>query len=210
MDSKMNKQCAQCRRVGTKLFLKGEKCGGSKCALIKRNYPAGVHGTNRKRAKKSVYGRQLVEKQRAKEIYGLRERHLAKYMREAGKKVGNTGQYILNFLEARLDNVIFRMGLGDSRSQARQIVGHGHIQVNGKKVNIPSYRVKIGDVVGLTEGGKKKKLFEKAIEKLRKHEPVSWIHINPTDLSAKVLNVPTTVNPAFDVKLLIEFYARKI
>ena len=210
MDSKMNKQRAQCRRAGTKLFLKGEKCNGPKCALVKRNYPSGVHGLMRKRAKKSVYGRQLAEKQRAKEIYGLRERQLSKYMREAATKIGNTGQYLLTFLESRLDNVVFRMGLGDSRAQAKQIVSHGHILVNGKKVDISSYRVRVGDVIGLSDKGKKKTLFVKSTEKLSKHEPVAWISVNPKELSCKILNTPTNETPGFDIKSLIEFYARKI
>lgn len=210
MDSRMKKQCAQCRRAGTKLFLKGEKCNGSKCALVKRNYPAGQHGLNRKRAKKSVFGRQLAEKQRAKEIYGLREKQLTNYMKEASTKQGDTGEFLIMFLESRLDNVVFRMGLATSRPQARQIVNHGHINVNGKKVDIPSYRVKVGDEITLKDNKKSKKIFDKIDEKLVKVEPVAWLAVEPKKVSAKVLNKPTLEHTSFDIKSIIEFYARKV
>jgi len=210
MDSQMQKQCAQCRRAGTKLFLKGEKCHGPKCALIKRSYPSGQHGMKRKRSKKSVYGRQLSEKQRAKEVYGLRERQFSNYMRKAANKVGETGHFLLNSLESRLDNVVYRMGLAQSRAQARQIVSHGHVLVNDKKVDIPSYSVKVGDVISVKESKSKKNLFSNATEKLSKHEPVSWLSIDPNKLSAKILNEPTVETPSFDVKSIIEFYSRKI
>ena len=210
MDSKMKKQCAQCRRAGTKLFLKGEKCHGSKCALVKRNYPAGQHGLNRRRAKKSVYGRQLAEKQRAKEVYGLRERKFVNYMKEAARKQGDTGEFLVSFLESRLDNVSFRMGLAESRAQARQIVGHGHIKVNGKKVDIPSFRVKIGDVIELRKRSAKKPMFEKSSERMAKIEPVSWLSVDSKKISAKILNRASLETPPFDIKSIIEFYAHKI
>jgi len=210
MDSKMKKQCAQCRRAGTKLFLKGEKCHGSRCALIKRNYPAGQHGLSRKRSKKSVFGRQLSEKQRAKEVYGMREKQFINYMKEAAKKQGDTGEFLVCFLESRLDNVTFRMGLAKSRSQARQIVNHGHIEVNGKKVDIPSFRVKVGDMIALRDKAKKKVIFDKIEEKLAKIEPLSWLAVEPKHVAAKVLNKPVLENPPFDIKSIIEFYARKV
>ncbi|MFH1292055.1 MAG: 30S ribosomal protein S4 [bacterium] len=210
MDSKMNKQCAQCRRAGTKLFLKGEKCNGPKCALVKRNYPSGQHGLKRKRDKKSVYGKQLAEKQKAKEIYGLRERQFSRYMKEAVVKQGDTGEFLFSFLESRLDNVVFKMGLATSRPSARQIVNHGHIAVNGRKVDIPSFRVKVGDVISLRDKSKSKSLFAKSVENLSKVEQISWLNVQPKEIQAKVLNRPMLDSPIFDVKSIIEFYSRKI
>ncbi|MFH1790076.1 MAG: 30S ribosomal protein S4 [bacterium] len=211
MDSKMKKQCSQCRRAGIKLFLKGEKCYGTKCALIKRNFPSGEHGLNRRKAKKSVYGKQLAEKQRAKEIYGLRERQFSNYLKKANEKKGDTGEHLLNFLESRLDNIVFRMGLVSSRSAARQLVNHGHVVVNSKKVDIPSFRAKVGDVVSIKENSKKKRIFEKIQEKLAKNDHIpSWLAVNPDNMSGKMLNAPTVENPGFDMKSIIEFYSRKI
>jgi len=206
----MDKQCSQCRRAGTKLFLKGEKCQGSKCPILKRNFPSGQHGLNRRRSKKSVYGRQLSEKQRAKEVYGILERQFLNYMKEASRKQGDTGEFLLNFLESRLDSVVFRMGLVDSRRTARQVVNHGHMLVNNKKVDIPSYRVKVADVIALRETSKKKTAFTKATEKLSRAEQISWLAVDPKNVSAKVLNVPIVENPDFDIKSIIEFYSRKI
>lgn len=206
----MNKQCAQCRRAGTKLFLKGEKCNGPKCALVKRNFPPGQHGAKRRRSKKSVYGRQLAEKQRAKEIYGMREKQFANLMKAAAKKTGDTGEHLVVSLESRLDNVVFRMGFGSSRAQAKQIVNHGHIKVNDKKVNIPSFKVKVGDVIQLRDKAKGKKLYEKLSEKLVKSEPVIWLAVDAKKMSAKVLNKPSIENISIDIKSIIEFYSRKI
>lgn len=205
-----NSQCAKCRAAGTKLFLKGEKCNGPKCALTKRNVPAGVHGVNRKRAKKSVYGKQLAEKQKAQKSYGMRQRQFFNYVKEAVRKPGDTGAYLLSYLESRLDNVVFRMGLAPSRAAARQIVGHGHITVNGKKVDIPSYRVKVGEVIALSEKAKGKVLFDKIEDKLSKVETPSWLAVEPKKAEAKVLNTPALENAPFDVKTIIEFYSRKI
>ena len=206
----MKKQCSQCRRAGAKLFLKGEKCHGPKCAMVKRNYPGGQHGIKRRRAKKSVYGRQLAEKQKAKEVYGLRERQFSNYMKEAARKTGDTSSFLLNFLEARLDNTVFRIGLAPSRPAARQMIGHGHIAINDKKVDIPSYRVKVGEIITVRENKKNKAIFNKMKEKLTKAEPVSWLAVEPGKMGAKVLNVPVVETPGFDVKSIIEFYSRKI
>ena len=210
MKSKTSKQCAQCRRAGTKLFLKGEKCDSHKCPLLKRNFPSGEHGLKRRRSKKSVYGRQLAEKQRAKEVYGVLERQFLNYMKKASNKVGDTGEHLLSLLESRLDNVVYRMGMSDSRRTARQITSHGHMTVNGKKVNIPSYTVKVGDIIALSEVGKKKPAFEKISEKMTKTDPCAWLSLDPKQISAKVLNIPTADSPGFDVKSIIEFYSRKI
>ncbi len=206
----MNRQCAICRRAGEKLFLKGEKCQGPKCLLLKRNFIPGQHGNKRKHAKLSVYGKQLAEKRKVQKIYGLRERQFANYVKEAATKKGNTGEYLLNFLEARLDNVVYRIGLASSRRMARQITNHGLIAVNGKKLDVPSYRVRVGDIITVKETAKQKTLFNKISEKLAKIEATSWLAVDAKQVSAKMLNVPSVETPSFDIKLVIEFYSRKL
>lgn len=201
-------KCAQCRRAGEKLFLKGDKCSGPKCTILKRNFPPGMHGPDQRHAKMSSYGKQLKEKQKVKRIYGILERQFANYVAEASKKTGDTSKILLNYLEARLDNVIYRLGLAKSRTLARQVVAHGHIIVNGKKVDIPSYRVRVGETVGLSEKGKGKKGFENMEEKLAKVEAPSWLGLEAKTASAKVLNSPSLENPNFNAKAIIEFYSR--
>lgn len=208
MSIKSNSKCAQCRRAGEKLMLKGEKCLGPKCALTKRNYPPGVHGTGRKRFKISGYGKQLREKQKVKRMYGILERQFANYVAEAEKKVGDTGKFLITYLESRLDNVVYRMGLSQARISARQIVSHGHVMVNGRKVDIPSYRVKVGDTVALRENAKNKKIFQGIGERLVKFETPSWLSLDVKTLSARILNVPMLENPNFNSKVIIEFYSR--
>ena len=158
MTQELDSKCSKCRRASEKLFLKGEKCMGPKCPLLKRNFPPGQHGSSGKHKKPSSYGRQLAEKQEAKRHYGLRERQFANYVAEAARKTGDTSKYLINYLEARLDNAVYRMGFAPSRSMARQIVSHGHITVNGKKLDIASYRVKVGDEIALSAKAKGKKV----------------------------------------------------
>jgi len=201
-------QCSKCRRAGEKLFLKGDKCTGPKCPLLKRKYAPGVHGPNARRVKLSNFGKQLKEKQEAKRIYGMREKQFVRYVDEAGNKVGDTGKMLLTLLESRLDNAVYRMGLAPSRATARQIVNHGHMQVNGKKVDIPSFRVKVGDVISIRDKSKTKKLFENATEKLSKTDSPHWLAVDAKKLEAKVLNTPVLDNPSFSIKDIIEFYSR--
>lgn len=208
MSEKINTKCAQCRRAGEKLMLKGEKCLTPKCPMNKRNYPPGMHGLNQKRTKMSGYGRQLKEKQKVKRVYGLIERQFANYVNEAAKKVGDTGKLLVASLESRLDNVVFRAGFAKSRLTARQLVNHGHFTVNGRKVDIPSYRVKSGDVVAVKESAKNKKGMQGLEERLAKAEYPSWIGVDAKTLSAKVLNIPTLENPNFNPATIIEFYSR--
>ncbi|PIT88757.1 MAG: 30S ribosomal protein S4 [Candidatus Magasanikbacteria bacterium CG10_big_fil_rev_8_21_14_0_10_36_32] len=208
MSLKTNSKCAQCRRAGEKLMLKGEKCLGPKCPMSKRSYPPGMHGPNQKHAKISNYGKQLREKQKVKRMYGILEKQFSNYVIEASKKVGDTGKHLISSLESRLDNVVYRMGLGKSRISARQIVSHGHIMVNGKKLDVPSARVKVGDVVALREGAKNKKEFQGILEKLAKVEAPVWLGLDAKVASAKVLNTPTAENPMFNAKVIIEFYSR--
>lgn len=208
LTKKVTTYCAQCRRAGEKLFLKGDKCLTAKCPFAKRSYPPGQHGPNQKHVKMSGYGKQLREKQKAKISYGLIERQFSNYVAEASGKTGDTSKYLLNYLESRLDNVVFRMGLGKSRANARQMVRHGLIVVNGKKVDIPSFRVRVGQVIGLSDLAKKKKGYTDLAEKMGKVEVPSWISADTKTLSGKVLNAPTVEKPNFNAKLIIEFYSR--
>lgn len=192
-----------CRKFGEKL------CDSPKCPITRRSYPAGQHGPTAKRGKKtSGYGKQLMEKQKVKRIYGILERQFSNYVAEAAKKTGDTSKILLNYLESRLDNVVYRSGLASSRAAARQLVNHGHILVNGKKVDIASYRVRVGEKVALKDTTKKSKLFENISETLAKKEMPAWLSVNAKDLSAKVLNAPTVENPNFDANVIIGFYSR--
>lgn len=208
MSNESNDKCSRCRRAGDKLFLKGDKCVGPKCALLKRNFAPGVHGASKRNPKQSVYGKQLFEKQKAKEIYGLREKQFSNYVAEAAKKTGDTGKFLTTYLESRLDNVVYRMGLGKSRKSCRQLVGHGHITVNGKKVDIPSYRTKVGEEIALREKDKTSVAFDKISEKLSKVDAPSWMNLDAKKVSAKILNAPTAEDSGFDAKSIIEFYSR--
>lgn len=191
-----------CRKFGEKL------CDSAKCPVGRRKYPPGIHGPNQKHVKLSGFGKQLREKQKAKGMYGILERQFSNYVEEASRKTGDTNKILLNYLESRLDNVVYRLGFATSRRLARQLVSHGHILVNGKKLNIPSYRVRVGETISLKEKSQKSKLFENMTDKLSKFEPVSWVSVDPKKLSGKVLNAPTLENPNFDAKLIIEFYSR--
>lgn len=191
-----------CRKFGEKL------CDSPKCPTTKRSYPPGQHGPNQKRVKLSSYGKQLREKQKVKRIYGILERQFANYVAEAAKKTGDTSKFLLTYLESRLDNVVYRMGLSPSRAGARQMVSHGHVNVNGKKVDIPSYRVKASDVVAISDSFKKSKLLENVGEAMAKKEIPSWLSVDAAKLSGKVLNSPTVMNPNFDANVIIGFYSR--
>lgn len=191
-----------CRQYGEKL------CDSPKCPVTKRSYAPGQHGQAKKRAKLSGFGKQLREKQKVKRIYGLLERQFSNYVAEASKKAGDTSKYLLNYLESRLDNVVYRTGLAPSRAAARQMVSHGHVLVNGKKVDIPSYRVKVGETLEVKENVKKSKLFENIAEIISKKEMPAWLTVDAKKLSAKILNSPTIENPNFDAKSIIGFYSR--
>jgi len=191
-----------CRKYGQKL------CDSPKCPVTKRSYSAGVHGPSKKHTKQSVYGKQLFEKQKAKQLYGLLEKQFSNYVAEASNKTGDTSKFLVNYLESRLDNVIYRAGLASSRRAGRQLVSHGHILVNGKKLDIPSYRVRVGEEISLSDKSKASALFEKISEKLSKVEAPGWLGLDPKKVSAKVLNAPTVDDPGYDAKSIIEFYSR--
>lgn len=181
---------------------------GPKCPLTKRNYAPGQHGPTHKGNKMSGYGKQLREKQKAKQSYGIMEGQFVRFVKKAENMSGNSSENLVALLESRLDNVVYRSGLKMSRLSARQVIGHGHITVNGKKVNIPSYSVKVGDVISIKEGSKKSKMFENISETLSKAEPPVWLSVDAKAVSAKVLNTPSLENPNFDTKAIIEFYSR--
>ncbi|MFC1609309.1 30S ribosomal protein S4 [Patescibacteria group bacterium] len=206
----LNAKCRQCRRAGEKLFLKGERCASPKCGMVRKNYAPGMHGKKMTRGL-SEYGRQLAMKQTIKRIYGVLEKQFKKHFEEAGKKHGVTGELLMVRLETRLDNVVYRMGLGTSRNSSRQLVNHGLISVNGKKVSIPSYEVKPGDVVGVKEN-KKEKTYFKEITKVLKggKSTCSWIHMDAAKMEGKILSLPEKgdVDSNVDPQLVVEYYSR--
>jgi small subunit ribosomal protein S4 len=199
-----------CRRDGTKLFLKGAKCFTEKCPIEKRNFPPGQHGQSRKVKKVVGYGLQLREKQKAKRIYFTLETQFRAYYQKAANKTGVTGELLLQQLETRLDNVCYRLGIATSRRQARQICRHGHILVNGKKVNIPSYQCKVGDEVAIKEGSQKLVVLEEAKNFASGQRSVPWIDINRDNFSGKIVSLPKRedVNLPVNEQLIVELYSK--
>lgn len=200
--------CRQCRREGAKLFLKGDRCFGSKCAFEIRAYAPGQHGQARKKV--SEYGIQLREKQKARRIYGMLERQFHNTFVKAEKLKGITGENFLILLERRLDNVVYRIGLANSRSQARQIVTHGHIAVNGKRVDIPSAMVKAGDVISVMDNARSKEYFKGMAETLASKSVPAWIVVDAENLSGKVDRFPTReeIDIPIEEHLIVEFYSK--
>ena len=198
--------CRQCRREGRKLFLKGERCLTKKCAMERRPVIPGQHGASRKRV--TEYGLQLREKQKVKRMYGILERQFEKYFEDASRSKGATGETMLSLIERRLDNVIYRMGIGASRAECRQIVNHGHICVNGKRVSIASYRVKPGDVITVKENKQELEMF-KALKGMKIVMP-KWLEFNSETLTGKILANPTREDIDSDIKeqLIVELYSR--
>jgi small subunit ribosomal protein S4 len=201
--------CRLCRREGTKLFLKGTKCMSDRCPIEKRNFPPGQHGKDRK-AKIVGYGLQLHEKQKAKRIYFTLEGQFREYYEKASRSQGVTGELLIQQLERRLDNVAYRLGFAISRRQARQIVRHGHIQVNGKKVNIPSYQVNAGDEIALRDGAKKLVIVEQATQYAASNPIPAWLEVNFEDLSGRVLTLPKRKDVALPIneQLIVELYSK--
>jgi len=209
-----NSKCKICRRVGAKLFLKGERCLSPKCPMIKRPYPPGEKGKRRTGAP-SEYAKELREKQKLRNWYNLGEKQFRKYVKEILAKRGRTqaqdvGTMLIGKLESRLDNVVFRMGLASSRREARQRVSHGHFLVNGRKVNIPSFQTKKGDIISLRPGSLKKPVFQNLTTTLKKHQPPSWIKLNIEKLQAEIVGSPTLdeVAPPAEISAIFEFYSR--
>src|ERR1700734_3514771 len=201
--------CRLCRREGTKLFLKGTKCTSDRCPLEKRNFPPGQHGKDRK-AKIVGYGLQLREKQKAKRIYFTLESQFREYYEKANRSAGVTGETLLHEIEPRLDNVAYRLGFASSRRQSRQIVRHGHVEVNGRKVNIPSFQVSVGDQIKIREGSKKLTVLETSTEFASHQVAPRWLQVDHANLSGKVLALPKRedVNLPVNEQLIVELYSK--
>ncbi len=200
--------CRMCRREGQKLFLKGERCYGDKCAVAKRNYAPGDHGQGRKKV--SEYGLQLRAKQKTKRFYGVLESQFSKYYEMAEHKAGMTGENLLRILESRLDNVAYRAGFASSRAQARQLVLHNHFTVNGKKVNIPSYLVKEGDVVAVSEKSRASDDMKALVEANSGRPAPIWMESDKANFEAKIVRLPNREDIDLDVEehLIVELYSK--
>jgi len=201
-------KCRQCRREGVKLFLKGEKCFGSKCAIENRPFPPGQHGQRRSRL--SDYARQLREKQKMRRIYGVLERQFRSYYAEADRIKGSTGENLLQLLESRLDNVVFRMGFGVSRTEARQLVRHNGVTVNGSKVNIPGYVVKPGDVIAIAARAKEQLRIKSALEMAQQRGFPEWIEVDASKLQGVYKAKPerSELPPEIQEQLVVELYSK--
>jgi len=213
-----NQTCKICRRLGTKLFLKGEKCLSPKCPILRRPYPPG-----RKKKRKgtiSEYGKELREKQKLRNWYNLSETQFKNYVKEILKKRGrvsgekaikeDTPTLLIQKLEMRLDNVVFKMGFAESRPQARQLISHGHFLINKKKVNIPSYQVKKGDRITISENSRGKSIFKNLLPLLKKKQIPSWLLVDAKKLEGEVKSLPTLaeVAPPVEISMIFEFYSR--
>lgn len=201
-------KCKQCRREGKKLFLKGERCYSAACAVERRPYAPGQHGQNR--TKLSGYGLQLREKQKAKRIYGVLEGKFRNYFEEAERKKGITGENLLRLLELRLDNVAYRLGYGRSRTEARQVVRHNLVTVNGKRVNIPSYQVKVGDVIEIKEDAKSFERFKQIVEVTGSRIVPEWLESDIENLKGSVKAIPNRdqIDTEVEETLIVELYSK--
>ena len=201
--------CKLCRREGRKLFLKGERCTSGKCALDRRHSAPGQHGAQGNKKLKE-YGMQLREKQTAKRYYGVLERQFKNYFEKADKAEGMTGENLLTILETRLDNVVYRMGMASSRREARQLVLHGHFRLNGKKVNIPSLLVKVGDVITVRDESKSNAKVKELMEGLLSQTAPKWLEVDKDNVKAKVVALPAREDIDFDFneQLIVELYSK--
>jgi small subunit ribosomal protein S4 len=204
--------CKLCRREGEKLFLKGQRCYSAKCAIERRSYPPGEHGRQAlwRRRRVSEYWKQLREKQKTRRIYNVTERQFRRYYRAALQKRGLTGETLLQMLERRLDNVVYRLNYAESRAQGRQLVTHGHFSVNGRRTDVPSMLVKPGDVIEVREGSRKREYFKGLSDVAETRAAPKWLERDSGNLSAKVLQDPERgdVDAALNEQLIVEFYSR--
>ncbi len=204
--------CKLCRREGEKLFLKGARCLSPKCAIEKRGYPPGQHGheTQYRRGRASDYAMQLREKQKVRHIYGVLEAQFRRYYRVALRRPGMTGSNLMGILESRLDNVIYRMGFAESRSNARQLVAHGHFNVNGRRTNIPSYLVRPGDRIEVREGSSRRPYFKQVRDLAQDITPPEWLSRDLSTLSGSMLRMPERRDVEYSIneQLIVEYYSR--
>lgn len=194
------------RSLGTKLFLKGERCNSPKCVTARRPHRPGMHGKSYKAL--SEFGTQLKEKQKIRFTYGLRERQMANLVKKAARNPGITGPMIISLLESRLDNVVYRLGFAQSRSVGRQLVGHGHILVNGRRTTAPSAQVKVGDVIAIRPQSKDSVMFRELPERLKKHDAPVWLKLDADKQEGKVVSAPKDFDIPFDVNLVVDFYSK--
>jgi len=208
MSGKSNAVCKLCRREGMKLFLKGTRCEMDKCAFERRAYAPGQHG--QKRHKDTEYGLQLREKQKVKRIYGVREKQFRRFFAESSRVQGSTGEVLLQMLERRLDSAIYRMGFAESRRQARQVVKHGLVTVNGKKVDIPSFQLKAGDKLVLTQAYSGSVTVKRSLENLQKRVVPIWLEVDPTTFTGTFKKIPAKDEIALPVQeqLIVELYSK--
>jgi small subunit ribosomal protein S4 len=201
-------KCRLCRREGEKLFLKGTRCMTAKCAIDRQNYPPGQHGQNRQ--KLSTYGQQLREKQKAKRIYGILETQFRRYFALADRFRGVTGTVLLQLLERRLDNMVYRLGIASSRAQGRQLVRHGHVSVEGRRVNIPSFLVKPGQVISIVESSRDSKIIQGNLEEANSRPRLPWLEWNPETLNGRILSIPSRedIPVVLNEQLIVELYSK--
>lgn len=201
--------CKLCRREGMKLYLKGDRCYSEKCAYTRRPYPPGQHGQGR--IKLSEFAIRLREKQKVRRVYGVLEKQFRSYYHTASRRKGRTGEEMLSLLERRLDNLVYRLGFAGSRSDARQLLRHGHVRVNGRRVDIPSYVANVGDTIELTDAGKKFKRVEAASGGADKRPVLSWLEVDRATLAGKIKAAPVREElnePMIDEQLVVEYYSR--
>jgi small subunit ribosomal protein S4 len=202
-------RCRMCRRAGMKLFLKGARCYSDRCAIERRAYAPGEHGKSR-RIKETNYGIQLREKQKARRMYGILERQFRNYFEKAAEAKGVTGEVLLQMLERRLDNVVYRLGFAVNRNQARQLVLHGHFRVNGRKVDVPSYLVRTGDEVQVRDKSRKLSVIANSLEARRGQPAPPWLELAPEQLGGRVLSIPTreSIPTPVNEQLIVELYSK--
>lgn len=195
------------RALGTKLLLKPQRCTSPKCAMTRRPHRPGEHGHGFRR-RPSEFGQQLSEKQKIRVSYGLRDKQLFNLFKKALKTPEATGEMLMGFLERRLDNVVYRLGIAPSRSVGRQLVGHGHITVNGRKTTAPSYQVKVNDVIGIRPESQHHPLFKDLAEKLAKYDAPVWLRVDEVKLEGQVISLPKDFEVPFDVNLVVDYYSK--
>ena len=203
-------KCRLCRREGIRLYLKGERCYTDKCAIERKGYVPGEHGRDRRRVKETPYGMQLREKQKARRVYGILERQFRTYFAKAEPRKGVTGEILLQMLETRLDNIIYRLGIVTSRPAARQLVRHGHVEVNGRRVDIPSYQVRIGDVVNVREKSRNLVVVKEAVQNRRRTEMQTWLDFDEKKLEGRLNQIPSRENIPVPIQeqLIVELYSK--